>query len=738
MKNITLLWIAVLFSAASAFAQGGTTGPLTWNLNNDVLIINGEGDMPDYEWYEAPWTNYMKIINTVIIDDGVTTIGNYAFPLGRMTSVFLPNSITRIGDYAFYYCDNLTSITIPDNVTTIGIKAFSDCDKLPTITIPAGVTSIGVGAINGVSLLSIEVESENPSYTSEDGVLLNKDKTTLMCFPGGKSGEYAVPNSVTRIEDYAFSSCMYITSIAIPGSVTAIGKEAFSFCIVMTSIEVESNNPSYVSEDGVLFDKDKTTLICYPGGKKGAYVIPDGVTRIENLAFSFCQGLTSVTIPNSVTIIENEAFNYCISLASITLSNTLTTIGDLVFCYCIELTSITIPNSVTSIENGAFAYCQNLASITLSNNLTSIGEYAFINCTNLSSITIPNTVTTIGEAAFAECTKITSVTLPDNLTTIGDEAFYGCTSLGSINIPDGVTTIGNGVFFSCGIISMNIPNSVKSIGKEAFASCAKLLSITIPDGVTTIGDEAFFGCTNLTSITFSNTITSIGEEAFANCAKLTTITNLNHVPVDIDPSVFQRVPQRFCDLKVPANAVSDYQNASVWKEFNIIGGDYYVQVSANNDVYGYVIGNELYPANATATVTATVYPDYKFVKWTKNGVEVSTDNPYNFTVTENVELIAHFESTVGVVETPLMASLRVFPNPTSGELTIDCGNVSKGACPLVEIYDIMGQRVATVAVGVNNHSPLQTTTNISHLPPGVYFIRLQTEKETITQKIIKN
>ena len=172
-----------------------------------------------------------------------------------------------------------------------------------------------------------------------------------------------IPNSVTSIGGSAFFGCTDLTSVTIPNSVTSIGGSAFYGCTGLTSIDVASDNSNYCSVDGVLFNKDKTTLIQYPGGKQGAYTIPNSVTSIGNYAFEICTGLTSVTIPNSVTSIGHYAFLYCRSLTSVTIPNSVTSIGYFAFSYCSGLTSVTIGNSVTSIGNGAFEDCKGLTDI---------------------------------------------------------------------------------------------------------------------------------------------------------------------------------------------------------------------------------------------------------------------------------------------------------------------------------------------------------------------------------------
>ncbi len=417
-------------------------------------------------------------------------------------------SVTSIGEWAFSYCDGLTSVTIPNSVTSIGKSAFWAC----------GLTSV------------------------------------------------VIPNSVTSIGERAFYHCSGLTSVTIPNSVTSIGYGAFAYCDGLTSIDVASDNSNYCSVDGVLFNKDKTTLIQYPGGKQGAYTIPNSVTSIGNDAFYYCTGLTSVTIPNSVTSIGDSAFDHCTGLTSITIPNSVTSIGYGAFLYCTGLTSVTIPNSVTSIGEGAFAHCYGLTSVTIGNSVTSIGASAFYACSSLTSVTIPNSVTSIGTAAFYGVKNIVysgsatgspwgarlvngyvdgylvysdetkkylfacfytatgDIVIPNSVTSIGTEAFYNCSGLTSVTIPNSVTSIGDYAFRGCsGLTSVTIPNSVTSIGNYAFYNCSGLTSVTIGNSVTSIGGHAFEGCTGLTSVTIPNSVTSIGSSAFSGCSGLTSV-----------------------------------------------------------------------------------------------------------------------------------------------------------------------------------------------------------------------
>ena len=373
MKRIfTLLFFAMF--AGQALAQ--TTFDLGTNVqgvvDGETLTISGTGNMNDFTSSTKPKFGNIK---EVIIGEGVTSIGSYAFyNCSGLTRITIPNSVTSIGNYAFLNCSGLTEITIPNSVTCIGSDAFSGCSGLTEVIIPNSVTSIGSTAFSDCSgLTEINVESDNTKYASQDGVLFNKDKTTIICYPAGKTDpEYTIPNSVTSIGDHAFRGCSGLTSVTIPNSVTSIGYGTFYNCSGLTEI-----------------------------------TIPNSVTSIGSSAFYGCSGLTEITIPNSVTSIGSSAFYGCSGLTEITIPNSVTSIGSSAFSGCSGLTEITIPNSVTSIGNELFRGCSGLTEITIPNSVTTIGSGVFSSCTNLTSVAIPNSVTSIGGYVFSACRNAT-------------------------------------------------------------------------------------------------------------------------------------------------------------------------------------------------------------------------------------------------------------------------------------------------------------------------------------------
>ena len=291
---------------------------------------------------------------------------------------------------------------------------------------------------------------------------------------------------VTSIDENAFYCCEGLTSIDIPNSITKIGDFAFGNCPVLTSIVVESGNPRYDSRNNcnAIIETADNTLIA---GCKNT-MIPNSVTSIGVRAFEGCDGLTSIVIPNSVTAIGNKAFYSCDGLTSVNIPNSVTAIGNNVFESCNELSCLVVESGnpiydsrnncnaiIETADNTLIVGCKNTI---IPNSVTTIGNFAFCYCWGLTSIIIPNSVTVIGKCAFEGCIGLTSVEIGNSVTSIGRYAFYSCQGLTSINIPNSVTEIGNNAFYWCdGLTSIVIPNSVTFIGNEAFMNCWMLADV---------------------------------------------------------------------------------------------------------------------------------------------------------------------------------------------------------------------------------------------------------------------
>jgi hypothetical protein len=245
-----------------------------------------------------------------------------------------------------------------------------------------------------------------------------------------------VGNSVTSIGNGAFEFCKSLTNVTISRSVTNIGNTMFAKCGSLTAIAVDALNSVYSSVNGVLFDKNQTTLIQCPGGSAGSYTVPNGVTSIGNGAFDFCISLTNVTISGSVTNIGSWAFFNCTNLTSFTIPKRVTSIGEGVFWYCTSLAAITVDAlnpAYSSVDGVLFDKSQatliqcpggRAGSYTVPNGVTGLGNFAFINCCSVTNVTIGNSVTNIGNGAFALCTNLTGVYFKGNAPSADSSVFF--------------------------------------------------------------------------------------------------------------------------------------------------------------------------------------------------------------------------------------------------------------------------------------------------------------------------
>lgn len=437
--------------------------------------------------------NYCGALTTITISEGLTSIGENAFYMCRkLTTVTLPSTLETIGDSAFYSCEKLGYLELPDSLTTIDEEAFSACYELNIPKLPASLTSVGRMAFRLCHALT----------------------------------ELTFPEGMETIGDSAFESCNGLISVTIPATVTSIGDRAFSDCSKLMAIHVAEGNKKYASQGGVLFNADKTALMCYPSGKTDTeYTIPATVTTLNEYVFSENLQLTKVTVPGSIAVIPQYAF-YCTSdLTEVVLNEGIMEIGQTAF-YGTGLTSVTLPDSLTTIGNHAF-YNTKLKSVSIGKNVTAIGERAFDYIYDLTEIKVAedNTAFTSVDGILMNKDKtamvqvpdgVTSVVVPETVTALAPLQFYDCQKLTSVVLPDGITEISDDCFSHCyALKELTLPESITSIGHTAFQSSG-LTSITFPAALTSIGDSAFDYCSSLKEIHFQGDAPTISDSAFGN------------------------------------------------------------------------------------------------------------------------------------------------------------------------------------------------------------------------------
>jgi len=499
-----------------------------------VIIADTYGDLPVKNIYEEAFYGNDNI-TSVVIPDGVTSIGNEAFSgCENLTSVEIGNGVTSIGDMAFGGCYSLTSVVIGKSVTSIGYEAFSYCAGLTSVEIPDSVTSIS------------------------DKVFYNCDGLTSV----------VIGDNVTWIGVHMFYGCNSLTSVVIGDNVTSIGYAAFYGCTRLANVYYNGTIDDWVQIEfggstprlvGGL-DSDSSPLAMgadlYIDNKLVTEAVITTATKINDYAFYNYDSLTSVVIGDSVTSIGSDAFSGCTNLTSVLIGNGVTSIAYGAFDNCDKLTYNTYGNCkyLGSKDNPYYALIEtvndNYSSYQIHEDTKIIVDRAFYECARMGSIVIPDNVMRIGNSVFSYCTSLTTVEIPDSVESIANSAFAYCSSLTSVyyngTIDDWVqiefcyslsraTTTGTpsdgSLLWSSGadlfidnklVTEVNITTATK-INGYAFYNYDNLTSVVIGDSVTSIGYNAFAYCSNLTSVVIGDSVTSIGNDAFGYCYSLTTI-----------------------------------------------------------------------------------------------------------------------------------------------------------------------------------------------------------------------
>ncbi len=500
-------------------------------------------------------------------------------------------SVTKIGEGAFSLCPALISVSM-SSVDTIDYGAFSHSGNLASVSLPATLTSIkGNPFLSCSALKEIVVDEDNTKYSSDGGVLYDKSKETLICWPTVQA-DIDIPSSVKTIGESAFGNCHNLTSVSMP-SVETIGGMAFICCSSLTSVSM----PSVKMIDYLAFHicTDLTSVS-----------MPSVETIGEN-AFSCCFILTSVDMP-SVKTIGNEAFEGC-ALMSASLPASCTLVGVNPFSACSELEEIVVDENnmnYTSVDGVLYDKAIRTLiccpagkhSIDMPSSVTKIGEKAIFDCDRLTSVRLPASCASIVGNPFGSCNSLEelvvdgdnlnfasidgvlydkdirtlmvfpgarhSVDVPPSVTTIGRSAFFSCDSLRSVSMPS-VTTLGNAAFYGCGNLALAEMPKVTMVGDSAFLFCRNLKSVSMPSAVT-IGEDAFECLDSLVSVDIPASVTSIGSHAFYFSDSLTSVHCHWERPLECGQLFDDEVLEN-ATLFVPVGTMEAYRAVAPWSRF---------------------------------------------------------------------------------------------------------------------------------------------------------------------------
>lgn len=436
-------------------------------------LINTEGFTYTYQSATTSYelTKYdgtaTKIVIPSTYDDGtngeqkVTSVYKQAFnENATITEVYIMDNVTTLGDACFRMTSALTSIHLPETLTTMGSSCFYSCKALKNINFPSSLTSIGAA-----------------------------------CFFFAEK----------------------ITSVSLSKNFASLGEQSFQNCASITAFTVEADNSLFSSVDGVLFNKNKSTLYYYPAAKDSStYTIPSTVTYLSVACFSSSQYLTQITIPSTVTQIDGYTFYTSASLLKMVFQASIDHIPDFFLGNCSNLNTFTFDttSAITTIESMAFLNCVEITSIFLPSSLETLSNGAFDGCTGLLSITLPTALCTIEGNAFYNCSALSTINIPKNVSSIDGSAFTNCNKIATITIESGNTS-----FSTQDNILYNADKTSLIFGAEA----STLTSITLPGTLTSISMLGVFNWMNMETLFIPTSVTTLAGFGIYYCKKLTTI-----------------------------------------------------------------------------------------------------------------------------------------------------------------------------------------------------------------------
>jgi len=486
MKQLVAVFLVVCAVAEFGLSEtlsrkcGGTNKTWTLDLDTGALRIS-----PDPKGKaSACRIPYPEVVRSIVIEEGVIDV--------------------RPGEFAGFI--NLESVKFPDSLRTIESDGFRGCTSLKSVKIGKGTDTIfGTSFAQCTSLTTFEVDSQNDYFTVVDNVLFSSDKEFIAQYPCGKRGAYTIPDSVKYADGYAFNGCPYLTSLTFAKNQEYLDEMDFNGCESLTNLAVNAGDATYVSEDGVIFNKEKTTLVLFPPGRKGTYTIPASVTSINDIALDGCNKLTRIDVDPSNN-------NYSSSSDGVLFSKDTYT---LVRYPCgVENSSYTIPDCVTSLERQAFQGCKNLNSLVFGKGIDDL-RGVWSECDNLITVNLSSTVSQ-NLHVLRELPSLTTINVdPDNKDLSSEDGVLFDKNKETLLVyPLGKKG------------SYVIPDSVKKLDSDAFRENHGLTSVVIPESVTSIGSSAFYACFNLTCVSYKGTQDPVYADysrPFLNCPFLSLV-----------------------------------------------------------------------------------------------------------------------------------------------------------------------------------------------------------------------
>lgn len=518
----------------------------------------------------------------------VVGIASAVFQGSDVKSIILPSTLTSMGDRVFENCKSLGTVIIPEGVTTIGSYAFQN-STISEITIPESVTKIGIGAFRSAKITCMTANCTWPTYnsSSEDPLsacsitklIIGQNVTRLPNHSGSATyikkmfflssvppsnynkfypvKAYAPTNSFSAIKTmkvYPLLSSWFDVdgTIYVPVNVTQRTCDIID-CNYNSTAENITINPT-ITHRNITFSIENINPYSYYNNVFIKSTSIDFNKNIADSAFSDCSNMTSLTLSPTVGNIGYQSFSGCKSIETLSL-NTCGNIGDQAFLGCSGMTKVSLNNS-GSIGNASFKSCSGIRSLTLGTNLTSLDNYSFDGCSNLTTISIPANIPTLPDYVFNNCTRISQVIIEDRENTL---------------------TLGNNgaapIFSYCPLKNVYIGGKIKYTGTSPFAEKTTLSDVTIDDHETTIYSSEFKDCSALSSIILGKNISTIGANAFSGCTALTSLESNNTTPPTCGTNALTDIDKWSCTLHVPASAVTAYQNAKQWQDFFFIDSE---------------------------------------------------------------------------------------------------------------------------------------------------------------------